>query len=98
MDFIETIDNGEKTTYFIRQPYIWAILALEIDPETFVKEKIYENTGYGRFRFLSRYEPELYTPDSIFISKTFYEIPAGLLEMGFVCEYFNSMFVCYMPD
>ena len=98
MDFIETIDDGEKTTYFIRQPYIWAILALEVDPETFMKEKIYENTCYDKYRFLSRYEPEMYTPDSIFISKTFYKIPDDLLETGFVCKYFNSMVVCYMPE
>ena len=91
-----TIINGDRP-----QPYIYTLLALNIDPYTFNegKNQIGEWVlDFNKYHFRINFPYEEYTTDSIYIFMELNEIPENIDTYGFTCKDINAIRVCYRQD
>lgn len=91
-----TIIHGDRP-----QPYIYTLLALDIDPYTFDegKNQIGEWVlDFDKYHFRINFHNEEYTTDSIYIFMELNEIPENIDTYGFTCNDFNAIRVCYKQD
>lgn len=99
LDFTETVYQPEQTVYVLGRsnPYIYTILALDVDPYTFDEKKqiAYDNyvKGFDKYRF----RPDDLRPDCIYVFRDLNNIPEGIRNFDFQSEQFGSVIV-YYPD
>ena len=91
-----TIINGDRP-----QPYIYTLLALDIDPYTFDEGKNQSGgwiLDFNKYHFRINFHYEEYTTDSIYVFMEIDEIPENIDTYGFTCKDFNAIRVCNKQD
>lgn len=90
-----TIINGDRP-----QPYIYTLLALDIDPYTFSERKNQIGNwvlDFDKYHFRNNFFPEEMSSDSVYVFMEMKEIPEDMETYGLEYETFHGIRVYYEP-
>lgn len=95
LNYAESIDSGKQITIIHGdrpQPYIYTLLALDIDPYTFDKGKNQAGgwvLDFDKYHFRTNFFPDQYSADSIYVFMESNEIPENMETYGLASKDFN---------
>lgn len=97
--FADTVNRYDDTIYVLDrgQPYIYTLLALDIDPFTFNKNLIMANDNYVKVVGKYRFRLDAIMPECVYICRDLNRLPEGIESFGFDKKQFGSVVVYYPP-
>ena len=97
--FADTVNRYDDTIYVLDrgQPYIYTLLALDIDPFTFNKNLIMANDNYVKVVGKYRFRLDAIMPECVYICRDLNRLPEGIESFGFDRKQFGSVVVYYPP-
>lgn len=97
LEFSETIYQDNETVYVVGKsnPYIYTLLALQVDPYDFNEKKILTYEGLVKYYDKYRFQLDAILPDCVYIFRDKNEIPERIGELNFLSEQFGSVMVYY---
>ena len=98
--FSEEVYQEDETVYILGRsnPYIYTILALQVDPYTFNDKKVLSYDGYVKKYDKYRFQLDAILPDCIYIFRDLHNIPEEIGNFpDFLTKEFGSVIVFY-PD
>ena len=97
--FAETVNRYDDTIYVLDrgQPYIYTLLALDIDPFTFNNNLTMSNDHYVKIVGKYRFRLDAIMPECVYICRDLNRLPEGIDSFGFEKKLFGSAAVYYPP-
>lgn len=97
--FADTVNRYDETIYVLDrgQPYIYTLLALDIDPFTFNKNLTMSNDNYVKIFGKYRFRLDAIMPECVYICRDLNRLPEGIDSFGFDKKQFGSAVVYYPP-
>ena len=97
--FADTVNRYDETIYVLDrgQPYIYTLLALDIDPFTFNKNLTMSNDHYVKIFGKYRFRLDAIMPECVYICRDLNRLPDGIDSFGFDKKQFGSTVVYYPP-
>lgn len=97
--FADTVNRYNDTIYVLDrgQPYIYTLLALDIDPFTFNQHLTMSNDNYVKIFGKYRFRLDAIMPECVYICRDLNRLPEGIDSFGFDKKQFGSVIVYYPP-
>ena len=100
LEFTETVYQNDETVYVLGRsnPYIYTILALDVDPYTFDENKVLSYDGYVKQYGKYRFQLDAVMPECYYIFRDLNDIPE---EINDYPEFSNKQFgsvIVYYPN
>ena len=99
LTFAQTVKPEGETIYIpdYNQPYIYTLLAMDIDPFTFNQQKVYSSTGLVKMVGEYRFNLDAVIPECVYVFRYPEFIPEDIDNYGFDVKQFGDIFVYYSP-